>query len=433
MLKSVLGSVTGTSVKTFGSLKRFFSARDVTALDEDAQDTLPYVAHPRYKLIQHLASGGSSEVFLARKQRRFIALSRYKYAVKICRILSERSPEETLAGAEEKEEEEEEEGFAARREDVVHEVRVLRRLNRSKNCAVVKLLDAFEGPTVDGARGAWMVMEAFSASLAHVHKCNQQPDASEMPWRTVLAIAQGVVRALQFMHSRGVIHVDVKPGNVLLSQAGMVKLCDFGISVILDEEEGEEEEEDLAVVTQVRGTPQYMAPELAVVGYRFGPAVDIWPIGVILYNLRERETLTFGRKDRFGSDSWDEYQVSNAAYYKYTLGDKYLSRQEFLEVANSANAEAYEKAAESYKDHQDYVNVVRKCLVPYPKHGPQDTIHREGLVERATLEEISEWCEKRLQETPELFLRQAVIRCVEKTLHIMQSLESDSSTQPFTL
>ena len=450
MLKSVIGTVTGTSAKTFSSIKKLFrpSGEMPRSDDEEESETLPFLTQPRYKLIEHINSGGSSEVFLSRKVRRFIPLSRYKYAVKVCRVneASLHAPVEAFSspGGEIESDDEEMDGDddviegrgeggrrIGRREGVMQELNVLKRLHSGKNGHVVKLYDYFEtGSMLDGSE-IWIVMECLSTSLAHVHRCNLEPDAKSMSPRTIFAVFRGIVRALAYLHECRVVHVDVKPGNVLLSSTGNVKLCDFGISVILPDDD------ETVPITSVQGTPQYMAPELGVVGQRFDKSVDVWPLGIILYILHERKDLTFGRSDRFGSDSWEEYEVSDAAYYRYILGGEYLSRQEFMSLAAPGQEEQFRRDYASlgtrHAKHSGYVSLVRKCLVPYPRHGPQGTIMRDDLSERATLEDAHEWCERHIRDTPELFLRQGIIRCVENTLRKMDTIESDSTRQAYTL
>ena len=91
----------------------------------------------------------------------------------------------------------------------------------------------------------------------------------------VVALCSG----LQYAHERGVLHRDVKPGNVLVATDGLVKVTDFGIAKVLGGAE--------TLVTRagfVLGTPAYMAPEQAK-GTDVGPATDIYGAGAVLYEL----------------------------------------------------------------------------------------------------------------------------------------------------
>ncbi len=95
---------------------------------------------------------------------------------------------------------------------------------------------------------------------------------------TFLRIALPVAEALAAAHTRGLVHRDLKPGNVLLGRDGAVKLVDFGLARLRDAESR------LTGTAKVVGTPRYMAPEQAV-GGEIGPASDVFSFGVLAYEL----------------------------------------------------------------------------------------------------------------------------------------------------
>ena len=96
-----------------------------------------------------------------------------------------------------------------------------------------------------------------------------------MPHEDVLWIGRAVARALDFAHARGVIHRDVKPSNVMISEDGRVALMDFGLAM------------DVAQGTsgEVFGSPQYVSPEQARSSARAVPQSDIYSLGVMLYEM----------------------------------------------------------------------------------------------------------------------------------------------------
>ena len=93
----------------------------------------------------------------------------------------------------------------------------------------------------------------------------------------VIAITAGVLQGLEAAHRAGMVHRDVKPGNVLLPDEGGVKLSDFGIAKALDDESA-----DVTMAGVLMGTPTYLAPEL-LVGEPPSPASDVYGMGCLLY------------------------------------------------------------------------------------------------------------------------------------------------------
>ncbi len=91
-------------------------------------------------------------------------------------------------------------------------------------------------------------------------------------------VAADIAAALEFAHRRGVIHRDVKPGNVLLDESGQVKVADFGIARAIGTSE------DLTQTGSVMGTATYFSPEQAQ-GYAVDPRSDVYSLGVVLYEM----------------------------------------------------------------------------------------------------------------------------------------------------
>ena len=119
----------------------------------------------------------------------------------------------------------------------------------------------------------WMAMRLISGgSLSQRIKRGRLAPAESA------RILKEVADALDYAHSAGVIHRDVKPQNVLLDDAGRVYLADFGIAKMV---------ESTAHMTQtgmITGTPQYMAPEQAL-GKSIDKSIDIYALGIVAYEL----------------------------------------------------------------------------------------------------------------------------------------------------
>lgn len=101
----------------------------------------------------------------------------------------------------------------------------------------------------------------------------------KLPPREAAAIMRTVAEAVDYAHSLGVLHLDLKPANILLGEEGQPRVADFGLSRFM--EPGTRLDN-----LQTAGTPSYMAPEQASTeGATISRATDVWGLGAILYEL----------------------------------------------------------------------------------------------------------------------------------------------------
>ncbi|PYK62562.1 MAG: hypothetical protein DME21_05905 [Verrucomicrobia bacterium] len=106
-----------------------------------------------------------------------------------------------------------------------------------------------------------------------------------------LGIVPKICEALQYAHEEGIVHRDIKPGNILLDKKGRVKIADFGLAKLLDKEANDF---TLTRSQQVMGTPHYMAPEQIEKPQEVDHRADIYSLGVVFYEMLTGE-LPMGR------------------------------------------------------------------------------------------------------------------------------------------
>lgn len=204
----------------------------------------------RYRLVERIGQGGMGTVWRARDE----VLGR-EVAVKRLHVSPQLDAEE----------------LATRHARTTREAQAAARINHPN---VVSVHDV-----VDDAGLPCIVMEYVpSVTLGDVIK-ETALEGGSVPPRETARIGRGMIAALRAAHAAGVLHRDVKPGNVLLGEDGRVVLTDFGIAVATGTS-------TLTKTGELVGSIDYLAPE-RVKGGTPGPASDLWALGATLYQAVE--------------------------------------------------------------------------------------------------------------------------------------------------
>ena len=183
----------------------------------------------------------------------------------------------------------EEEGFRDRFEA---EIETLRKLNHPN---IVRLFGFGEQD-----RQLFYAMELIAGSSLE----EELGKGRRFDWREVVRIAVEICKALRHAHDRGIIHRDIKPGNLLLAADGQVKIADFGIARFFGNSK-------LTVAGSIIGTAEYMAPEQAA-GKPVEPRSDLYSLGAVMYVLLARRPMFKGKSLR-GIDPQAAVRNSRAA------------------------------------------------------------------------------------------------------------------------
>ncbi|MCY1072866.1 protein kinase domain-containing protein [Archangium lansingense] len=196
----------------------------------------------RYKVLEWLGGGGMGQVFRAQDEtlRREVAL----------KFLLPRPD------------------FGA---EALTEARAVAQLDQEN---IVRIFDVTEWHGIPGEPGApFLVMECLEGEpLSALLK------RGRLETRRALEIMEGICSGLAHAHERGLIHRDLKPGNVFLTREGTVKLLDFGLSHWMTANA------ENATSPSTAGTPAYMAPEQWR-GESQDARTDVWAAGVVLYEM----------------------------------------------------------------------------------------------------------------------------------------------------
>ena len=203
--------------------------------------TVTAVVDSRYELGERIASGGMADVFAARDRTldRRVAIKRLRADL----------PDE---GA---------------RDRFSREAYALAAFSHPNAVAVYDAGNDGDGP--------YIVMELVDGPTLAAYL----RERGQLSFEEATSILEQMLAVLGAAHARDIVHRDVKPANVRLSEDGHVKLADFGIAKVLSDVSG-----DLTLQGHVLGTPTYLAPE-RVAGHDATPQSDLYSVAVIGYEM----------------------------------------------------------------------------------------------------------------------------------------------------
>lgn len=214
---------------------------------------------------------------------------------------------------------------------VQQEIDIMKSLQSPK---IVRFVDATEDE-----KAYYIIQELCRGGSVKEYMANYQ-NYSE---NTVSSIIRGVLRGLIHMHEKGIIHRDIKAGNILLgdqSDDADVKIGDLGTAIIIEKE--------LTEVDILVGTPWFLAPEN--LKYQYHCKSDIWSVGVLAYQLlcgkmpfNDRENPyqpsvakiwheVLFEEPKFTSTRWNEISDDAKNFIKTCLQKEYMIRPTALEA-----------------------------------------------------------------------------------------------------
>lgn len=264
----------------------------------------------RYHIQRYIGKGGMADVYEA-----IDTISKYEVAIKICRDDVE-SKEEMY-------------------QRFLYEIKIAAAIQNHYN--IVKIYDY--GKTKEQL--PYMITEfLYGQTLRDVIDTKRNLGLEE----TCYIISQ-LLDALDELHTRGIIHRDVKPQNIYLLPDSTVKLGDFGISIFVSEVSNINE------VNKIIGTPQYMAPELAM-GKKASFLSDIYAVGITFFELLVGSVPFNGDDPNEILKKQIEQPFPNASNYRTSIPD------ELVKIINKACEKNPKNRFQNVKEFKESITIL---------------------------------------------------------------------------
>ena len=177
---------------------------------------------------------------------------------------------------------------------------------------------------------------------------------TSLPCPIAMLFMQDACFALKYAHSKDIVHRDIKPGNILISKRGEIKLADFGIA-----SDNEEKENNLTQTGVALGTPAYMPPEQFEDSANVDNRADIYALGIMLYEM------VTGTKPYPGTFSIETLNTIKKGKY---ISPRKIDKTIPTKIAKLINKMIKPKAKNRYQNIDSVLKEVKKYLKHYDTH-----------------------------------------------------------------
>ena len=256
--------------------------------------------------------------------------------------------------------------------DIIDLKRIAREILIMKYCQhenIIPLYDVIihlnKNPKLNKIADVYLVMEKMDSDLQKIIASKQE--LSDEHYQFIL---YQILRALYFLHSANIIHRDFKPSNVLINEDCTVKLCDFGMSRVIQEEN--------SLLTEYVVTRYYRAPEVMLSSHHYSKKIDVWSVGCAFAELLSKKFMFPGDNyiqqikliiEVLGTqDDKDLNFISNASAKNFVKQFKNIPKKDFNKILKCENPNAVDLVDKMLVFNPEKRYSIEQCLNhPYLK------------------------------------------------------------------
>lgn len=248
----------------------------------------------------------------------------------------------------------------------LREIKLMRTLSHEN---LIHLIDIIPpASSTDKFQDLYLVTDLMETDLHRVI-CSKQ-DLTE---DHIQCFLYQILRGLKYIHSANIIHRDLKPSNILVNSNCDVKICDFGLSRLEDDDHQSRKTE--YVVTR-----WYRAPEVMLTRKNYGRAIDIWSTGCILGEMLNRQPL-FPGKDYLGQISIICEKIGKPTMEELSFVTTPKAIDFILSLPDSDSNKKFEDLFPLFKHHSNIMDLAKKmlCFQPASRITVEDAIKHPFL------------------------------------------------------
>ncbi len=262
--------------------------------------------------------------------------------------------------------------------DIIDLKRIAREILIMKYCQhenIIPLLDVIihlnKDKNMNKVADVYLVMEKMDSDLQKIIASKQE--LSDEHYQFIL---YQMLRALYFLHSANIIHRDFKPSNVLINEDCTVKLCDFGMSRGIKEEN--------VLLTEYVVTRYYRAPEVMLSSHHYSKKIDVWSVGCAFAELLSKKYLFPGENyisqiklilEALGTQELNDLSfITNVSAKNFVMQFQNIPKKDFKKLLNCKDSVAVDLIEKMLVFNPDKRYSIEQCLNhPYLKN------MREGI------------------------------------------------------